>query len=448
MNLTEFKNLLFKKAEEAGFEEYETYSEKADSFSVTIFKGEIEKYKKDISAGIGFRGIIKGKTGFAYTEDLSEEAADFVINEAKANAEIADPEETAAVFQGCESYPEVEGLYNPKLSELSGKEKIETAKELEKAAYAYSDKIEQVTSSTVGSAETETLIANSKGLNLIQKRNNIVAYISVIASDGDRKKTGSEIFAGTDLKKLDKEKFIEKACGEAITALSAKQIKGYSGKVIFKNEAFSDILETFLQNFFAEFAQKGFSLLKDKEGEKIASEALTIVDEPLLKDGCSSTAFDSEGTASYNKVVVEKGVLKTLLYNLKSAEKAGRASTGNGFKFSYKGQVQTYPTNFYVKEGEVSFPELVKSLGDGVIITSVSGLHAGANPVSGDFSLLSEGFLVEKGEIKPPVEQITCAGNFYSLLKNITQISNDLKFSVSGIGSPSLIADGITVSGE
>ncbi|MCD8089795.1 MAG: TldD/PmbA family protein [Clostridiales bacterium] len=448
MNITEFKDLLFKKAEKEGFEEYETYSMKTDSFSVTIFKGEIEKYKKNIAVGVGFRCILNGKTGYAYTEDLSDEAADFIIKEASANSEIADPEETADVFEGCKSYPTVEGLYNPYLSDVSDGKKIETAKELEKAAYAYSEKIEQVTSCTVGSGETETLIANSKGLNLSQRVNLIYASINVTAADGGRKKTGSDIWAGNRLEKLDKEKLVKTACDNAITALTAKTVKGYTGKVIFKNEAFSDILETFLQNFFAELAQKGFSLLKDREGEKIAGDAVTIVDEPLLKYGYASTAFDSEGVASKNKTVVEKGVLKTLLYNLKSAKKAGVESTGNGFKTSYKGQVQTYPTNFYLKNGELPYPDLVKSLENGVIITSVSGLHAGANPVSGDFSLLSEGFLVENGKITRPADQITCAGNFYSLLKNITLLSDDLKFSVSGIGSPSLIADGITISGE
>ncbi|MCD7904138.1 MAG: TldD/PmbA family protein [Clostridiales bacterium] len=448
MNITEFKELLFKKAEDAGFEAFEAYSEKTDSFSITVYKGEIEKYKKNIAVGVGFRGIADGKTGYAYTEDLSPEAADFIIKEAKANAEIMNPEETAEIFEGCEKYPEVLGLYNPELTLVTDKEKIETAKELERAAYAYSPKIEQVTSSTVGSAETETLIANSKGLSLSQRRNSIFANISLIASDGGSKKTGWDIFAGTELKDKDKESLVKKACHEAITALTAASVKGCSGKVIFKNEAFSDILQAFVQNFFAELAQKGFSLLKDKEGERIASECITIADEPLLEGGFASTAFDSEGVASQNKLVVEKGVLKTLLYNLKSAKKAGRASTGNGFKASFKGSVQTFPTNFYIKKGEVSYEELVKTLDNGVIITSVSGLHAGANPISGDFSLLSEGFLVEKGKIVRPVDQITCAGNFYELLKNITQIADDLKFDISGIGSPSLIADKITISGE
>ncbi|MCD7778264.1 MAG: TldD/PmbA family protein [Clostridiales bacterium] len=447
MTITEFKDLLFKKAAAAGFEDYEVYSEKADSFSVTVFKGNIEKYRKNIAAGVGFRGISAGKTGYAYSEDLSPEATDFIIKEAKANAEIMNPEETAEIFEGCKTYPDVEGLYNPNLALVSDKQKIEIAMELEKAAYAYSPKIKQVTSCTVGSSESEVLIANSKEMNLSQKRNSIFAYINVIAEENGRKKTGSEILAGTDLAAIDKEKLVKKACDEAITALSAESAKGYTGKVIFKNEAFSDILETFQQNFYAELAQKGFSLLKDKEGEKIAADCVTIADEPLLKDGYSSTGFDSEGTASYNKTVIERGTLKTLLYNMKSAKKAGKVSTGNGFKSSYKGSVQTFATNFYIKSGDISYSGLVKELDKGIIITSVSGLHAGANPVSGDFSLLSEGFLVENGEIIRPVDQITCAGNFYDLLKNITKIADDLKFSLSGTGSPSLIADKITISG-
>lgn len=448
MEFREFKEIVFKKAESAGFSEYEITGSRSESFSVSVFKGEIEKYYKNITAGIGFRGILNGKTGYSYSEEISAQAADFIVKEAAQNASVMSIEETEEVYAGDEVYPEVDFIYNPELNKFKDDEKISLAKEIEKAAYDFSPKIELVTGATVGTGFSEVYIANSKGLDLFQKRNSLVCVLNVIAAEGHRKKTGSEVFLGNSLSDFDMGELVKTACEKAINALEATPVKGYGGRVIFKNEAFNEILGVFCQNFFGELAQKGFSLLKDREGEKIAADIITIKDDPILREGYSSSAFDSEGVASRAKIVVENGVLKTLLYTLKSAKKAkGNATAGNGYKGSYKGQVQTSTTNFYIENGSLSYDELVKELKDGVIITKTSGLHAGANPISGDFSLLCEGFLAEGGKITRPVDQITCAGNFYKLMKDVKFLGNDLKFSLNGIGSPSLIADNITVSG-
>lgn len=444
--IKEFKEMLFEKALRKGFSDCEIYCERQKSFSVSIFRGEIEKFRNDISMGVGFRGIKDGKPGYAYTEDISPESADFIIDKAYENSSILDPDEEERLFVTDKPYPEVE-TYSEAIEGLSNEYKTDIAKELEKKAYEYSEKIETV-NTTAASGVSEIYIANTKGMELYKISNSLMAHINVVASDGERKKTGSEIFISLDPGELDTDKLVSAACDKAITALKASPTESLRGRVIFKNEAFCSILEAFVQNFYGELAQKGLSLLKGREGTKIASELITVTDDPLMKGGYLSAPFDSEGVPSSVKTIVEKGVLKTLLYNLKSAEKDGRESTANGFRSSFKSPVSTYPTNFYINKGELSFEELLKELDTGIIITDVSGLHAGANPISGDFSLLSEGFLAEGGKIVRPVDGITCAGNFFELLKNITALSEDLKFSPSGIGSPSFIADGITVSGK
>jgi PmbA protein len=218
--------------------------------------------------------------------------------------------------------------------------------------------------------------------------------------------------------------------------------------VVIKNEVLADILECFSGCFFAESVQKGFSMLKGKVGEAIASDKVSIADEPLLESGYATTAFDSEGVASYNKLVVENGKLVTYLYNLKSANKDGVKSTGNGFKSSYKDTVSTAVTNFYIKPAEKSYDELVAELGNGLIITEVAGLHSGANGITGDFSLAASGFLVENGKVIRPVEQITVASNFFDMLKDIEEIGSDLYFSSSAVGAPSVIVKNINISGE
>ncbi|KAF5068653.1 Metalloprotease PmbA [anaerobic digester metagenome] len=140
--------------------------------------------------------------------------------------------------------------------------------------------------------------------------------------------------------------------------------------------------------------------------------------------------------------------MKTLLYNLKSAKKDGVMSTGNGFKAGLTAPVKTACTNFYIQKGEKTLENLFSQMENGLFITDFMGLHAGTNGVSGDFSLSAEGFLVENGKITRPVEQITVAGNFYTLLKDILVVGEDLYFAAGGKGSPSVLVRGMAVAGK
>ena len=223
-----------------------------------------------------------------------------------------------------------------------------------------------------------------------------------------------------------------------------------SGKydMILDGRAMVSLLGAFAGIFYGENAQKGFSMLNGKTGERIASDKVTLRDDALLKGGYGTQPFDSEGVSGKNKAVIEKGVLKTLLYNRKTAKKDGVQSTGNGFKAGLTGSVKTATTNFYLTKGEISQEELFRQMGDGLFITSLMGLHAGTNAVSGDFSLSAEGFRIEGGKQGQPVEQITIAGNFYKLLEAVEEIADDLYFGSSGIGSPSVLIRNLDIAGN
>lgn len=233
----------------------------------------------------------------------------------------------------------------------------------------------------------------------------------------------------------------------AVEKLGAAAIPSGTYRVIMHRDAMVDLLETFCGIFSAETAQKGLSLLKGRVGEKIAADCVTIIDDPLLLDGLDARPFDAEGVPSRAHTVVENGVFKTFLHNLKTAHKDGVETTGNASKAGYASAVHVSPSNFYIKGGSVSFETLLAEMGDGVVITEVSGLHAGANAVSGDFSLLSKGYTVKNGKREKAIEQITIAGNFYDLLKNARAMADDMAFPMGSMGSPSIDVGELSVSG-
>ena len=190
--------------------------------------------------------------------------------------------------------------------------------------------------------------------------------------------------------------------------------------------------------------QKGLSLLNGRVGEKIASDCFNFSEYPMYEKAYNKVPFDGEGVLTMDKDIIKDGVFTTALYNLKSAYKEGCKSTGNGFG-------GTSVTNVVIKAGNRSVDEIAKDIGEGLFITDVSGLHAGLNPISGDFSLLSEGYLIKDGKVADSVEQITIAGNFYDIMLNVKEIANDTRSLPNSNGeffSPSVYVGQINVSGE
>ena len=201
--------------------------------------------------------------------------------------------------------------------------------------------------------------------------------------------------------------------------------------------------------FSADAVQKGLSALTNKQGKTIASELITITDDPLLP--YNPAAFDDEGTPSVSKNVVEKGILNTYLHNLKTAKKAGVKSTSNGGRGSAGSPVGVRPTNFFIQAGDKTFEELVKELDCGLIITDFSGMHAGVNTISGKFSLLCKGRKVENGQDAGAVNEITLSGDFEEMLKGVVAVGSDMRYSMPGgssFGSPSLLVEGMAISGR
>lgn len=445
MNINELKNSLFEKAKEKGFKECEIYYSDNSSFKVSVYKGNIEKYQNSQSGGFCFRGLYDNKMGYYFSENVEDPDIESVVENAIENSRILTGEDKEFIFEGSKKYADV-NVYNEKLADMTDDVKINAAFEMEKAAQKYDSRI-TVNSSVVASGVSTVYISNTKGLELKEKSNYLMAYVEAMAEDKGETKEKGELWIGSDIDEFNPAMIAESAAEKVISSLGGSSVESGKKKVIIKNETFADILECFCSNFYADNVQKGFSLLKGRTGEKIAADNITVVDNPLLEKGYATTAFDSEGVATYSKNVIENGILKTYLYNLKSAAKDSTKSTGNGFKAGFKGSVNTSTTNFYIEKGSMTLEEMAESVGEGILITDVAGLHSGTNSISGDFSVAAEGFKIENGKITSPVNQITIASNFYDVLKNIEIIGCDLKFNSSAIGSPSVVVKDMSVAG-
>lgn len=447
MDFKEFKNILFEKALNEGFENCEVYYTDGENISITVYEGEVEKYNIDKSFGLSFRGMLNGKMGYSYTEILDDKAIDMLIKSAKEAASCIESNDIQFIYEGDKNYSEVK-TYSEKLENIDASKLIDIALELEKETKGYSDKVINLNACKISYSSSKNGIYNTKGLELNNKGNLLISYVIPIVEEKDEKQDGIGYMIVDSIDELDTKKIAKQGVEDALSKLGGKSIPSGNYKTIIYNEAMASLLETFSDVFSAEEAQRGLSLLKGKEGKIIASDIVSIIDDPLMDNGLASAPFDDEGVATFKKEIVSKGVLNTLLHNLKTANKANLKTTGNGFKSSYSSPVSVEPTNFYIEKGMKTLEELMNELDEGVIITDFAGLHSGANSITGDFSLASKGFYIKDGRKIYPIDQITVAGNFFELLKNIKDIGNDLNFPISSIGSPSVVVEGLSIAGK
>ncbi|MBQ9519670.1 MAG: TldD/PmbA family protein [Firmicutes bacterium] len=443
-----FKKKLLAAAAEKGFESAEFFYQSSRSRKINVFGGKIEKYQDSNVGGCSFRGLYNGNMGYYYSESLDESEIDNILEMAAANAVLIENDDKEFIFDGRDAVYTKVNTFDASLTDITAEELADFALGLEKAVYSADKRVVNVLASTITTGESYISIGNTAGLDISEHSNYAFGFADCVAEENGMTKENGEFAFYTKKSMLDPEALAKAAVQKTVAMLGADSVESGSYKVIIKNEAMADLLDCYTGNFYGENVQKGFSLLKGRTGEKIASELITLTDDPHLDGGLSTTAFDSEGVPTRRNTLIENGVLKMFLHNLKSAAAADEEPTGNGFKQSFKGTVGISATNLYIKNGDKEFAELCKIMQNGLIITELSGLHSGANSISGDFSLLASGYKVQNGEIISPVEQITAAGNFYDLLNMAKAVGNDLKFNSGAVGSPSVLFDEISIAGK
>ncbi|NLB91341.1 MAG: TldD/PmbA family protein [Clostridiales bacterium] len=446
MKFEQLLPILLKKAAEAGIEAAEAYYVSADKFSASSREEKIEEYSVSTTHGLSFRGLYQGKMGYCSTQALEKDAISFLVEGVKESALLNENQQIEEIFQGEENYPQIE-TFSPELEKVTEEEKLSALIGMEKAAKQENEYIHQVADNVIATISSDTHIANSYGLNIQYQKNIGYGYSAPVARKEEKVSTGFSFGMGKSLEEMNLPFVGKQAACRAVDMLDKKSIPSGKYSTILLNEAMVDLLATFSSNFSADNAQKGLSLLAGKENQSIAAAEITMIDDPLMANGLNSRPFDDEGVACRYKEIVREGILQTLLHNRKTAKKGNTQSTGNGIKAGYSSPVAVQPTNFYIQPQKGSLSDLLEEIQEGLVITELEGLHSGANPISGDFSLSAKGYRVEKGKKSFPVSQITVAGNFYTLLKEVKIVGEDLWFSLNGVGSPSVYVGEMSVAG-
>ena len=438
MNMELIRNAVADAAKRFGAEEYElTVSSKEDT-GVEALKKEITSVSYSRSGSMVVRCVVGGKSGYASSELVTPEAAARIVETACDNASVVDDADQVGLFPGSDHYETSQdtAIELPDTDSLK-----ERALRLQELAYAASDKIIDGTQSFVSGMNIVEDVMNSAGLQLHYETGLVFQGLMAAVKDGEE---AADDFCLTDVSKKTLEETVDKAVTGALGKLGADTVPSGKYNIIMDSSTVQSLLSTYSSVFSARSAYLKTTLLAGKEGQMVASETVTLIDDPFYPEKFGHCPFDGEGVAVYTKNIIENGRLNTLLYNRMYGKLLGRETTGNAADATH-----IQPKGLYFAPGELTSEELLQKMGDGLYLTSLQGLHAGANVQSGDFSLQADGFLVKGGVKVAPIKNFTVADNFYQLLNKVTALSNQVKFGVgSDYGAPEILFSDIAVSGK
>ena len=446
--MEQFKQKIAERCAEKGILQYEIYYQLGESTCVSIHQQEINQFTSSVEGGVCFRCMVNGRMGYASTESMDPEQARNLVDRAADNAAVLECEDVQVLGEGNQTYQALDRkLYDlPTTEEL-----IRTALDTQKAIYEADSRVVDGTATQCLRETSKIGIWNSKGLDLCYVNQIAGLVTAAVVSDHGEMANDAKIRLG-QLNTIDSKALAAQTVAGALEKLGGEAAPTGVYPVVFSPKAMAELLKTFSGCFSSDAAQKGLSPLADKEGQVIGSEVLTIWDDPFHPENPMPIPFDAEGSPTARKAVVEDGVLKTLLYNLKTAHKAGGKTTGNAAKSDYKSAIGVRPFTMYIAGGEDTPEELLRQAGTGVYIDALHGTHAGTDSVSGDFSIQSTGYLIQNGEKTTRIKGFTVAGNFYELLKKITAVANDTELpsplGMTTFGSPTVLVDALSIAGK
>jgi PmbA protein len=431
----------------SGGEGVEAYAEQTTRTEINAFEGEIERLTSASSTGVGIRVVRDGRLGYAYTADLSDDGLRQCLDEARANLDVS-TEDPGNVLPDAVAIEPLDGIFDPRQVDVPPQRKVQLALDLEARTKAANPKVTKVESASYGDAVVQVAIASSAGVNGTLSVTRAWCYSTALATQDGQSQIGVGIDSGRSLEELDIDPVAAEAADRAVRLLGATKPRTRTVPVVFDRMAAPSVIGVLLAGLSAEAVQKGRSLFADKLGERVAAPGLELIDDGRLLDGPGAAPFDDEGVPTRRNVLFSDGVLQLFLHNTASAAREGATSTGNAARASFKSSPGISAHNVYFVPGDKDQAGLLAQAGEGLLVQDITGVHSGANPITGDFSVGVSGLWFRNGELAEPIREATVAAGLLDILKGIVAVGSDLRWSTGSIGGSSLLIGEMTVAGE
>lgn len=413
---------------------------------IKVHEGDVESLSSAQSQGVGIRVVVGGRQGFAYAGTLDHEVLVETLAEARDNARFAQVDEYAGLAEPDGVAVPILDLYRPSLAAATTDAKVALAVELERAVRAADRRISGIESAEYVDTLSEAAIVATTGLRSLSRESSCYVATYAMASDGPDTQTGFGFSVGRDLDQLDVARAAADAAGRATRLLGATKPATERVTVVLDPWVTAQFLGLLGYTLNGEAVLKGRSLFADRLGEQVASPLVTLVDDPTDARAFTATDTDGEGLAARRNVLVEDGHLSRFVHNAYTARRSGTTSTGNAVR-GYSSTPSVGCMALSLRPGTATQADLVASVGDGVLVQDVAGLHSGVNPVSGDFSTGAEGLRIRGGQVAEPLREFTIGSTLQRMLLDVVAVGGDLEWLPMNAAGVSLVISDVTVSG-
>ena len=424
MNYIEF----FKLAKEKNISNIQIVEKKTTDSSVELINGKIESYNDYDNIDYEIKAEYNKKTVKIHTNYLDKNIINLIIFKCK---------NTDSVY---------EDEYLKNIANIEKNEEIEfdITKEIEilKNLDSYRKKYKDIDKLTTYFSETysNTRIINSNGVDISTDSHLCAFMIETIIKNKGKYTSYDEKVLSTDKKEIDFEKLTKEVIEKALLNRHKEKIETRKYNIILDKRVASRIVNSFNDMLSASSIRNKISCLEDKLEKQLFSTKLNIIEDPTNKKYPGYRLFDNEGTKTEKKSIINKGKIKTYLYNIKEAKLVNKKSTGNGYE-----SIST--RNMYIIPGKLSEKELLEKLDNGIYIADyMESGGTSINSINGDISLQIFGFLVENGKLKTGIEPSIMTTNIFELLTNIEEIASNLQFTSTISASPSILIRDISIA--
>jgi PmbA protein len=339
-------------------------------------------------------------------------------------------------------------LWDDGVASTPMEKKVALAVELERATRGADPRVRQVSSADYADSRVEVALASTTGLVSSRRRTTAFLSVDAIAGEGADTQTGTGFSVGRGPGELVPDEAMDDAVGRAVRMLGATKARSAHCTVVFDPRVVSTLLSVVSSALSGEAVVKGRSFFAGRIGEAVATPGVTLVDDPTDARSFGAATHDGEGLACRRNVLISDGMLRMFVYDTVSARRAGTASTGSAVRGGFAGTPGAGCRALVLAPGEKSADEILAAVGEGLYVQSISGVHSGVNPVSGDFSVGAEGLLISGGSLAQPVREVTVASTLQRMLQGMVEIGGDLRWLPGVAAGQTLAVADMALSGE
>ncbi len=435
-----------------GGEEMEVFVSRGVETEVQAYQGEVENLSSSASAEIGIRILVDSpqgaRVGSAYAGSLDDEAIAEAITNARDNARFATEDEFVAFARPDGVAAVTLSLSDSRVASTSMDDKVALAIELEALVRSGDKRIRQVDSANYSDYMADAAIVTTTGISATLERSGAYVSVEAIASQGDEDQTGWGLSVGRAPGDLSLERAASDAIRRATRMLGAVKAPSSKGIAVFDPRSAATLWSIMGGALSGDAVVRGRSFFAGRLGEMVASSLVTLIDDPTDPRHFAASPFDSEGLASRRNELITQGQLQQFVYDTVSGRRAGTASTGSAVRGGVSGSPSAGCRALQLMPGAYDQDEIFRRVGQGIFVESLTGVHSGVNPISGDFSVGITGLMIRDGALAEPIREVTIASTLQRMLLDVIYVGNDVEWLPGTTAAQTLAIDAIALSGS